>query len=213
MRAPLSVVVLIIVRVRGIGHYLFSRLFNAYLSQSLFRKIQPHVGTHIPYLLFGSSTIAYVGDRIGSHPVVNVGVPGLATSHVLRHISLISHLSVGTAVVYVGVNDMHVGLPAHITAANLHLLLSVLPATNILYIPILRSTYQFHHGDARLQHIELIDSLLGRSILGTDHIRVMPFATDARDFGPDTLHLNARGNARLRNFIADAVFTPHPVTR
>ena len=164
-------------------------------------------------VMLGSSTIAAASTDIGDLEFVNLGVPSLATTHMLAAVDLLQKTQLETAIVYIGVNDLHRALTPSDTASNIDRILRALPAKLIVYIPIIASDYQRLLGTARVAHVKKINDLVGHLVADLPHVRQLPFVAEDADFGADRLHLNKDGHRRLNAKLAATLSHVHGTSR
>lgn len=169
-------------------------------------------GTPGAVLFLGSSSIRLWNTQAGfpDRSTVNRGFGGATTPDVLRHYArLFPKAAPRSVLVYIGENDLAAGATPDIVARNILTLLKKLrtdyPKTRIAYLSLKPSPIRWTlwpkmaavnmtvAARSRVSGFDYID--VGSSLLAHDGL------PDASLFGPDGLHMNARGYSRWNSLV------------
>lgn len=189
---------------RWFAHHstLNDKVLNLRFSQKLNRYIDRPTTRNI---MLGSSTIAWMPNTFDGKVFANLGVASLCTTHILNSLHHVETIKADTAIVYIGVNDMIRGTDSRQIARNIHTILTTLDARQILYIPIIQSSYQEFLGRERLDYMLDINRSVSTLIEDRRNIRTVTPTFAAKDFGADRLHLNGTGNAKMKETVEEAL--------
>lgn len=169
-------------------------------------------GTPGAVLFLGSSSIRLWNTQAGfpDRSTVNRGFGGATTPDVLRHYArLFPKAAPRSVLVYIGENDLAAGATPDIVARNILTLLKKLrtdyPKARIAYLSLKPSPIRWTlwpkmaavnmtvAARSRVSGFDYID--VGSSLLAHDGL------PDASLFGPDGLHMNARGYAHWNRLV------------